>query len=64
MAQPACAPMLGTLLFSSVAFAQSPNLSVAKTPDASPVATGTPIGFTITVSNSNAAGTGPQSTCN
>jgi uncharacterized repeat protein (TIGR01451 family) len=35
-----------------------PNLSVTKTADATPVATGKPIGFTIIVSNSNAAGTG------
>jgi fimbrial isopeptide formation D2 family protein/uncharacterized repeat protein (TIGR01451 family) len=35
-----------------------PNLSVTKRADASPVTTGTTIGFTITVSNSSAAGTG------
>src|SRR5258706_456526 len=46
------------LLLSSVASAQSPDLSITKTADATPVVTGTPIGFTITVSNSNAPGTG------
>jgi uncharacterized repeat protein (TIGR01451 family)/LPXTG-motif cell wall-anchored protein len=36
----------------------APSLSIHKTADASPVNTGDQIGFTITVSNSNAAGTG------
>jgi uncharacterized repeat protein (TIGR01451 family) len=58
MAQRACASVLGTLLFSLVTFAQSPNLSITKTADATPVPTGTNIGFTIKISNSNAAGTG------
>ena len=35
-----------------------PALSIAKTADASPVNTGDPIGFTVTVSNSAAPGTG------
>jgi uncharacterized repeat protein (TIGR01451 family)/LPXTG-motif cell wall-anchored protein len=37
---------------------QCPALSIVKTADATPVSTTQPIGFTITVSNSNAAGTG------
>ena len=37
---------------------ECPALSIAKTADASPVNTGDPIGFTVTVSNSAAAGTG------
>jgi uncharacterized repeat protein (TIGR01451 family) len=38
---------------------QCPNLAILKTATpVGPVSTGTPIGFTITVSNSNAAGTG------
>src|SRR5215467_10740130 len=57
MGQRSCAPMLASVLFSLVAFAQSPNLSVTKTADATPVPTGTTIGFTITVSNSNVSGT-------
>jgi uncharacterized repeat protein (TIGR01451 family) len=61
MTDRACAPVLGTLLCSLVVLAQSPNLSVTKTADATPVPAGTTIGFTITVSNSNAAGTGTAS---
>ncbi len=58
MAQRVSTSLLATLVFSLVAFAQSPNLSVTIMADATPVATGTPIGFTITVGNSSAAGTG------
>jgi uncharacterized repeat protein (TIGR01451 family)/LPXTG-motif cell wall-anchored protein len=36
----------------------APALSITKVADATPVSTGTPIGFTVTVSNSNAPGTG------
>jgi uncharacterized repeat protein (TIGR01451 family) len=35
-----------------------PDLAIIKTADASPVSTGDPIGFTVTVSNSGAEGTG------
>jgi uncharacterized repeat protein (TIGR01451 family) len=58
MVQRAYVSLLGTLLFSLVTFAQSPNLSVIKTADASPVPTGATIGYTVTVSNSSVAGTG------
>ena len=58
MVQRVSASMLAALFFSRVAFAQSPNLSFTKTADATPVATGTTIGLTITVSNSNAPITG------
>jgi uncharacterized repeat protein (TIGR01451 family) len=37
---------------------QCPNLSISKTADASPVSTGNPIGFSVTVQNSGAPGTG------
>jgi uncharacterized repeat protein (TIGR01451 family) len=37
---------------------QCPNLAITKTADATPVSTGSPIGFTVTVSNSGAPGTG------
>ncbi len=37
---------------------ECPDLSATKTADASPVSAGDPIGFTITISNSDAAGTG------
>jgi uncharacterized repeat protein (TIGR01451 family) len=37
---------------------QCPNLSITKTADATPVSTGDPIGFLVTVSNSGAPGTG------
>jgi uncharacterized repeat protein (TIGR01451 family) len=38
-----------------------PNLTFSKTPDAAAVNAGTPIGFTMTASNSSAAGTGTAS---
>jgi uncharacterized repeat protein (TIGR01451 family) len=37
---------------------ECPHLSITKTADASPVSTGDPIGFTVTVQNSGAPGTG------
>jgi uncharacterized repeat protein (TIGR01451 family) len=37
---------------------QAPGLSIKKTADATPVSVGTAIGFTVTVANSSAAGTG------
>jgi uncharacterized repeat protein (TIGR01451 family) len=37
----------------------APDLSILKTADAPSVSAGSPIGFTVTVSNSSAAGTGP-----
>src|SRR5215472_15037946 len=58
MVHRAGASVSGTLLFSLVAFAQSPNLIVTKTADATSVPTGATIGFTIKVSNSTAVGTG------
>ena len=46
------------ILFTAPGSAPVPVLTVSKTADAAAVSTGSPIGYTITVSNSNAAGTG------
>jgi uncharacterized repeat protein (TIGR01451 family) len=48
----------GPLSAKATIVVQPPNLSILKTADASQVTPGTTIGFTILVSNSNAAGTG------
>ena len=58
MARHVSSYILGILIFSKLIFAQAPNLGITNLPDASPVPTGTNIGFTITVTNSSAAGTG------
>jgi uncharacterized repeat protein (TIGR01451 family) len=50
-----------TLTASASTTVQCPDLSLTKTADAATVAAGSPVGFTVTVANSNAAGTGTAS---